>query len=381
MRFTRLKLENWRNFRRVDVPLSPGVVIVGPTASGKTNLLDGLLFLRDVADPACGFQRAVLSNRGGMAQLRHFGAQKKAPVAIEVEMIEEEIDEEDRPTITYRLEFAADDVGRPVVRREVVKVGDLALMARPDEADRGDAVRLRQPHLQQESANRVCRGIRDFLASIRVHDTRGGMALGALPRRQCAAELAERIASTEPRTRAARLRDLHDALRAVISGFERLDFRFDDRGVPRLGIKFSSWRSGADTQDQSAFSEGTLALLGRLWTLLEPGGPLVLDGPDLPLDQVVGLRLARWIPEVARSAQVLMVAEASFLAAAPDSSPADVLMLIPELSETRAVRPVDDEESKALLASGTSLAQAVLTRIIRRPDPGGPRKKGPARKL
>ncbi len=34
MRFTRLKLENWRNFLSVDVPLWPRVFVVGPNASG-----------------------------------------------------------------------------------------------------------------------------------------------------------------------------------------------------------------------------------------------------------------------------------------------------------------------------------------------------------
>ncbi len=38
MSFTRLALENWRNFSHVDVALQRRVFVVGPNASGKSNL-------------------------------------------------------------------------------------------------------------------------------------------------------------------------------------------------------------------------------------------------------------------------------------------------------------------------------------------------------
>ena len=59
MYFRRIKLENWRNFLTVDVELQRRTFIVGPNASGKSNLLDAFRFLREVADPQGGFQRAV----------------------------------------------------------------------------------------------------------------------------------------------------------------------------------------------------------------------------------------------------------------------------------------------------------------------------------
>ena len=40
MIISRLKLTNWRNFTEVDVPLRDRVFIIGPNASGKSNLLD-----------------------------------------------------------------------------------------------------------------------------------------------------------------------------------------------------------------------------------------------------------------------------------------------------------------------------------------------------
>ncbi|MDW8363215.1 MAG: hypothetical protein RMK74_12510 [Myxococcales bacterium] len=36
MHFTRIALANWRNFRKVDVPLRQRMFVVGPNASGKS---------------------------------------------------------------------------------------------------------------------------------------------------------------------------------------------------------------------------------------------------------------------------------------------------------------------------------------------------------
>jgi predicted ATPase len=48
MRFAKIHLENWRNFTRVDVPLLQRMFLIGPNASGKSNLLDAFHFLRDL---------------------------------------------------------------------------------------------------------------------------------------------------------------------------------------------------------------------------------------------------------------------------------------------------------------------------------------------
>jgi AAA15 family ATPase/GTPase len=50
MQFTRVQLGNWKNFTHVDVALARRAFIVGPNASGKSNLLDALRFLRDLAE-------------------------------------------------------------------------------------------------------------------------------------------------------------------------------------------------------------------------------------------------------------------------------------------------------------------------------------------
>lgn len=64
-----LQLKNWRNFRGASVEFSPRTFIVGPNASGKSNLLDALRFLRDIAAEDGGLQRSV-KKRGGFGSIR-----------------------------------------------------------------------------------------------------------------------------------------------------------------------------------------------------------------------------------------------------------------------------------------------------------------------
>ena len=75
LRFTRVKLGNWRNFVDVDVPLQRRAFLVGPNASGKSNLLDALRFLREIVIVGGGFQKAV-ETRGGVCKLRCLAARR-----------------------------------------------------------------------------------------------------------------------------------------------------------------------------------------------------------------------------------------------------------------------------------------------------------------
>jgi predicted ATPase len=72
---TKLILQNWRNFRTVDIDLAQRVFVAEPNASGKSNLLDVFAFLRDIAKAGGGLQKAV-NDRGGISKLRCLAARK-----------------------------------------------------------------------------------------------------------------------------------------------------------------------------------------------------------------------------------------------------------------------------------------------------------------
>jgi len=72
MRFSKLHLENWRNFTRVDISLQQRMFLIGPNASGKSNLLDVFRFLRDLVRVGGGLEKAV-ADRGGISHIRSLG--------------------------------------------------------------------------------------------------------------------------------------------------------------------------------------------------------------------------------------------------------------------------------------------------------------------
>ena len=51
MLISKLTLKNWRNFKSIDIDLTERVFIVGANASGKSNLLDAIRFLKDIVKP------------------------------------------------------------------------------------------------------------------------------------------------------------------------------------------------------------------------------------------------------------------------------------------------------------------------------------------
>src|ERR1700756_3986511 len=83
LRFAQLRLANWRNFVRVQVALQGSVFLIGPNASGKSNLVDAFRFLHDLVALGGGFQEAI-AKRGGVSKLRCLAARRCRDVEIGV---------------------------------------------------------------------------------------------------------------------------------------------------------------------------------------------------------------------------------------------------------------------------------------------------------
>ncbi|MDN5836375.1 MAG: AAA family ATPase [Nitrosospira sp.] len=147
----RLKLKNWRNFKEVEVNLRERVYVIGPNASGKSNLLDVLRFLRDVAKPEGGGLQRAVKERGGLSKLRCLLARKDPEVLIEIDLAEKaETDAIWRYTLAFRSEGKG--AQRLVVSQE--KVEDMRsgekLVNRPDGDDKVDPERLTQTYEDQK---------------------------------------------------------------------------------------------------------------------------------------------------------------------------------------------------------------------------------------
>ena len=83
MAITALTLRNFRSFREAELRLRPFVLLVGRNAAGKSNLIHGFLFLRDIA--RSGLANAI-SLQGGLAYLQNAGLACGRDLGIEVEL-------------------------------------------------------------------------------------------------------------------------------------------------------------------------------------------------------------------------------------------------------------------------------------------------------
>jgi predicted ATPase len=359
MRFTRIKLENWRNFLNVDVPLQKRIFLLGPNAAGKSNFLDTFRFLRDIADPQGGLQRAIQIRRG-VSQIRSLHA-RRGPVVVEVDV------DLDGESWTYRLELAQDNQRRPIIQRETVRHGEATVLDRPDEEDRNDESRLTQTHLEQVSANKAFRDLQEFFARVRylhivpqlVREPDRSVGRSRDP---FGGDFLEQLAGTPKKTLDSRLRRIREALRVAVPQLKELELDRDERGVPHLKGLYEHWRPKAGWQTEDQFSDGTLRLLGLLWVLLDGNAPLLLEEPELSLHPEV----VRYIPSVmARLSrksgrQILVSTHSEVLLSDPGIAPEEVLLLEPSVADTKVSLASEDEQVRTLAENGLPIGEIVL---------------------
>jgi predicted ATPase len=366
MRFTRIRLENWRNFLNVDVPLERRVFLVGPNASGKSNFLDAFRFLRDIADPQGGFQRAISQVRRGVSAVRSLHA-RRGNVVIEVE-----VDLND-DAWSYRLELSQDNQRRPVVQRELVTHRGETVLDRPDPDDALDVSRLTQTHLEQVSANKDFRPLQEFFARVRYLHlvpqlVREPERSAGRFRDPFGGDFLEQLAKTPKKTLDARLRRITEALRFAIPQLKKLDLEPDERGVPHLKGLYEHWRPKAGWQTEDQFSDGTLRLLGLLWVLLDGNAPLLLEEPELSLHPEVVRYIPSMMARLGRKVgrQILVSTHSETLLSDPGIAPEEVLILEPTREDTKVRLASSDEAIRLLAEGGLPISEAVMPRTAPR---------------
>jgi len=372
MIISHIVLKNWRNFRSVDVSLAERVFIVGPNASGKSNLLDVFRFLRDLARSGGGLQEAVRL-RGGVSKIRCLAARTQSDIEIEAHIT----DDSNKNVIwKYAIGFSQTgggvfDVKAKLKYENVWDEKDALLLNRPNDEDKKDAKLLEYTHLEQPTSNEGFRGIAEFFQSIQY--------LHVIPQllRTPSAFLKsnghedfygrnfiEKINKTNLKTRKAFLKKINDALKYAVPQFEGLDLIKDEMGVPHLEVLYKHWRPHAGKQREDQFSDGTLRLVGLLWALLDGNKPILLEEPELSLHPGIVNRLAEIIARLQKRKsgrrQVLLSTHSYDLLTNKGIGLEEVLMLIPT-DEGTDVKPADsDEEVRTLLNSGLSVADVVI---------------------
>jgi len=362
-RITQLGLENWRNFARVDVALQGRAFLLGPNASGKSNLLDSIRFLHDLVAVGGGFREAI-AKRGGVSKLRCLAARRYPDVAIRIGVG----NYSERPDWEYEISFTQDNRQRPTLQREVVRKTGKTLLERPSSEDRADRDRLQQTHLEQLNVNREFRELAEFFQSVRylhlvpqlVREPDRYLGRAADP---FGSDFLEQVAQTPERTRDARLRKIAEALKVAVPQLLELEF-FRDRvkGTPHLRGRYEHWRPQGAWQTEEQFSDGTLRLLGLLWSVLDGSGPLLLEEPELSLHPDV----VRYLPQLFASMQrrtgrqVICSSHSADLLRDEGIGLDEVLLLKPHPEGTRVEVATNVREARVLVEGGIPLPEALL---------------------
>ena len=366
-----LSVKNWRNFQRVTVDLRERQFIVGANASGKSNFLDVFRFFRDIAKPEGGGLQKAVKDRGGVSKIRSLAARRDPEIELEVHLAESA---GEPPTWRYALGLRQETRGyrNTYLTHERVWKGTQQLLDRPDKEDKKDQDRLTQTFLEQSNVNGDFRAVVRFFQSttylhlvpqlLRFADSIQGRVLEDDPFGQ---GLLERLAKTNEKTRRSRLSKIEKALKVAVPQLEQLQFVRDSAtGRPHIQALYSHWRPKAGLQREDQFSDGTLRLIGFLWSLLEGDSLLLLEEPELSLNAAIVAELAPLISRMQRNRrrQVLVSTHSDALLTEQGIDGHEVLLLTPAKEGTEVKPAADIAEVRTLLASGFTVGEVVLPR-------------------
>jgi AAA domain, putative AbiEii toxin, Type IV TA system len=357
--FTSIHVENWRNFSSASADLAQRVFLVGPNASGKSNFLDVFRFLHDVVSVGGGLEEAC-RRRQGISRVRALTARRFPNVRIVVTLTGPTGDK-----WTYDLALGGNK--RPEVASEIVELNGTRLLERPNDEDNEDLERLTQTYLQQVNVNKEFRPVVETFAAVRylhivpqlirdpdrsvgrVDDPFGG-------------DLLEQIARTTERTLRSRLSKISNALKVAVPQLSELELWRDGRGAPHLRGRYEHWRPQGAWQTEDQFSDGTLRLLGLLWAMVEDGGLLLLEEPELSLHPDVVRHLPAMFARMQRQSgrQIITSTHSTDLLRDEGVGLDEVLLLTPGDEGTTVRSASTIEDAKALLDGGSTLAEVIM---------------------
>ncbi|NIE71941.1 ATP-binding protein [Pantoea sp. Acro-807] len=363
MNITRVKLKNWKNFRNIDIDLGERVYIIGPNAVGKSNFLDVFRFMSDLCKDGGGLQKAV-NDRGGITKLRCLQARNDTEVAIILDLAESD------DKWTYELIFKASGRGKQLINvtsERVVRNGK-EILVRPNGKDSNDAIQLTQTYLEQILANQDFRPIANFFSSItylhivpQLLKFAKEIGVNKIEDDPFGQGFLDRLANTQSRTRDAWLKKIQAGLSIAVPQFKELRFERDDSGQPHLEARYEHWRPNAGWQKEDQFSDGTLRLIGLMWSLLEKRQLLLLEEPELSLNS----EIVRYIPGIientlkgARNQKQIIISTHSTPLLSNDIDGNDIVLFLASENGTTARTP-SNEELDAMRA-GFSPAEIML---------------------
>ena len=373
MIISKIELFNWKNFHRCEVGVQERCFVVGANAAGKSNFIDALRFLRDVAKQGGGLQTAVRV-RGGITKIRCLAAREQSNVKLAIEL-----SESDSRELCWHYELNFKHTGGGIRENQVKIVSEKVFSGREQRyvLDRSaetlgeDEETLKYTYLEQPNANKDFRVIQQFLQNVEY--------LNVVPQmvRESASSsysgdkedyygrnFLKRLALLNDNTRRSYFRKINEFLKLAVPQLEELSFVKDEIGVPHLEARYVHWRTRGSKQQEMQFSDGTLRLIGFLFALIDSNGVLLLEEPEINLHPGIVAQFPEFIAKIQRvkkgGRQVFITTHSYDILSNEGVGPEEVLLLTnsPEGTEVEVLSNV--EKAKNILAAGFSMADVVM---------------------
>lgn len=373
MIISKIELFNWKNFHRCEVGVQERCFVVGANAAGKSNFIDALRFLRDVAKQGGGLQTAVRV-RGGITKMRCLAAREQSNVKLAIEL-----SESDSRELCWHYELNFKHTGGGIRENQVKIVSEKVFSGREQRyvLDRSaetlgeDEETLKYTYLEQPNANKDFRVIQQFLQNVEY--------LNVVPQmvRESASSsysgdkedyygrnFLKRLALLNDNTRRSYFRKINEFLKLAVPQLEELSFVKDEIGVPHLEARYVHWRTRGSKQQEMQFSDGTLRLIGFLFALIDSNGVLLLEEPEINLHPGIVAQFPEFIAKIQRvkkgGRQVFITTHSYDILSNEGIAPEEVLLLTnsPEGTEVEVLSNV--EKAKNILAAGFSMADVVM---------------------
>ncbi len=366
---TKLILKNWRNFRAVEVALDDRVFLVGPNAAGKSNFLEVFRFLRDIAKSEGGGLQNAVAEAGGLKKIRCLGARGQTDVEIEVHLG----DGASQPTLwqyAVGMNQETDESKTHLVYEKVFQNGE-QILNRPEDnsEDKQDPERLTETHLESPFTNQAFRAVGKFFEQVSYVHLVPQMVRH--PERFVASKITgepfglsfmEQLAKTSKGERTQFLKRIEKALRVAVPQFKNLKYVEEKKGQPHLQVIYEHWRPPGARQQEDQFSDGTIRFIGLFWALLESGGLLLLEEPELSLNSEIVRQIPALMHRLAgkEGRQVMVSTHSAALLSEDGIGLEEVLLLIPHAEGTNVRRANSYREARALVEGGMRVGDAVL---------------------
>ena len=373
MIISKIELFNWKNFHRCEVGVQERCFVVGANAAGKSNFIDALRFLRDVAKQGGGLQTAVRV-RGGITKIRCLAAREQSNVKLAIEL-----SESDSRELCWHYELNFKHTGGGIRENQVKIVSEKVFSGREQRyvLDRSaetlgeDEETLKYTYLEQPNANKDFRVIQQFLQNVEY--------LNVVPQmvRESASSsysgdkedyygrnFLKRLALLNDNTHRSYFRKINEFLKLAVPQLEELSFVKDEIGVPHLEARYVHWRTRGSKQQEMQFSDGTLRLIGFLFALIDSNGVLLLEEPEINLHPGIVAQFPEFIAKIQRvkkgGRQVFITTHSYDILSNEGIAPEEVLLLTnsPEGTEVEVLSNV--EKAKNILAAGFSMADVVM---------------------